>query len=1235
MALSAAPIRIFLLGRFEVARGERILRTNMWTRRKASALLQRLALERRLVKDEAIDFLWPEATLAAGANNLYRTLYALRRTLDVMLGEGAATATLSFEGGVLSLAPAVWVDVLEFERLCAPLPATSPEQRATDLEHALALYQGDLLPDDRYAEWTQLPRGALHHRQREARLELAGHRRNGRDYADAIALLTPLLAQSGDPADELVHRELMRLYALAGRRHEALRQYQMCVDALATELDVSPEPETVALYEQILAGDLSPPSTPAQLPWVPPALEVERSKTSAAASPFLPGDRARPPFVGRERELDSLHANLQAVLAGQGRIVFISGEAGQGKTSLIAEFAHRAQAAHPELVAAAGACQSFAGIADPYVPFRDLMAMLLGDWQRPWPGGDAGAAHAQRVQAIAPWTARAVAAYAPDLVDIVVPGFLLPQRPDSVRRDLNQGQVFDQLTQLLRVLAQRQPLLLLLDDLHWADIASTNLIFYLARQLVHSAVLIVGAYRPSELSTTEADAHPLVAVVQELTHHRGDIHIDLDAATPPEARHFMDAVLDSEPNRLDASFREAMFQRTNGHPLFTVELLRTLQEQGDLTQDEAGMWTVAPDLDWGILPARVEAVIASRVGRLPQELRQLLAVASVEGENFSAEVVAQIQRMDIRPLLHQLSQELDRRHRLVRELGETNLGPQAVSRFQFRHNLFQQYLYHQLGIAERRHLHGEVAVALQQVGGKNVGDLAAVLAHHYLAAGDPTQAVPHLCRAGDEARRRVALEEAIQFYQLALTHWQVEDAEAQAQVLHKLGESLLALGRSRDAIGRFLEAEVCYAQAGNRVGVGAIARLIGRSYWEQGKRAKALDQTHRALAILEQETQGAEMARAMAAIAQMHMTADRYDEALAWGERALALAKELSAEDVTVHALTTVGLSVVAKGAPEQGLAMLSESQERAEALGLPHHTGRAYTCLGEALLQLERYDQSRAVYERMLAHARRVHAEMFEGVALAQLGYLDWWTGRWGAALARCETVREWMTASGPPSVSTVWASTMLGMIHNDLGLLDQARAILAEYAPMARSAEEVQTTVLHLAQMARAAQFEQEQAALVQEMLVLIDRAPVHRFDALPALRLVCTWLARRTGGDVSALAYLDKAHAQMQDRQSVASLHEVRGVVAGIRGEWAQAVAGYTAAAANWEALERPYDLLRTLAGLGQALAHTSDTDALHAVQQQAAPHIEQLAAEIADPEMKGAFLTSPVVRGIRIQ
>ncbi len=114
---AAGSLCIFLLGRFEVTRGERLLHASAWTRRKAAALLQRLAFERRLLKEQAIEFLWPEHDPTTGANNLYRTLHALRQTLDMELGAGATEATFAFHDGVLTLADNVWVDVAAFESL--------------------------------------------------------------------------------------------------------------------------------------------------------------------------------------------------------------------------------------------------------------------------------------------------------------------------------------------------------------------------------------------------------------------------------------------------------------------------------------------------------------------------------------------------------------------------------------------------------------------------------------------------------------------------------------------------------------------------------------------------------------------------------------------------------------------------------------------------------------------------------------------------------------------------------------------------------------------------------------------------------------------------------------------------------------------------------------------------------------------------------------------------------------
>jgi predicted ATPase len=249
-------------------------------------------------------------------------------------------------------------------------------------------------------------------------------------------------------------------------------------------------------------------------------------------------------------------------------------------------------------------------------------------------------------------------------------------------------------------------------------------------------------------------------VVNEFQRDFGDITVNLGQA---ESRDFVEAFVDSEPNHLGSTFREMLYRQTRGHPLFTIELLRGLQERGDLVQDPEGHWVEGPALDWETLPARVEAVIAERVGRLAQPLRAALRVASVEGEVFTAEVVARVRATDEREMLARLSGELDRRHRLIRAQSILRVDDQALSCYRFRHILFQKYLYGSLDEVERVHLHEQVGTALEGLYGarEQVAAIAVQLALHFQKARITDKAIHYLHQAADKAVQLSAYQQAI------------------------------------------------------------------------------------------------------------------------------------------------------------------------------------------------------------------------------------------------------------------------------------------------------------------------------------------------------------------------------------------------------------------------------------------------------------------------------------------
>lgn len=554
------------------------------------------------------------------------------------------------------------------------------------------------------------------------------------------------------------------------------------------------------------AGSAFPPSLPLFLDMPTP------ESTSDAESRF----------VGRRAELDRLTSHLTAALAGDGHMVFVTGEAGRGKTALLAEFARVAQAAQPELIIAWGRCSAYAGSGDPYLPFRDIMEMIAGDVAGSLTAGIITREQARRLWNFAPVAVNTLLEISPALIDLLVSASLLRRQPrlaslmasfEKPPNSPERHQIFDQVTKMLQALARRQPLLLLLDDLQWADATSINLLFHLGRRLPGSRLLIVGTYRPSEimvgLSALEPELqqpHLLEPIINEFRQQFGDIQLNLERFEPAAGRQLVDALLDREPNHLPESFRVALFWQTKGHPLFTIELIREMQARGDLIRGHSGQWVLKSEtLDWTSLPVRVEAVIDQRLGRLDDTLRAILTVACVEGETFTAEVIAQVEPLEQRHLLRRLSQELEKRHRLVREVAAVEVNGRRLSRYQFTHLLFQQYLYQQLGHGERTLLHAQVAQALADLYQDQTAAIAVQLAHHYIEANDKDKAVNYLLPAGDRARALSAHAEAVEHYQRALAFLQEAGRHEQA------ARTLMKLGLTHHLAFNFTQAHQAYA----------------------------------------------------------------------------------------------------------------------------------------------------------------------------------------------------------------------------------------------------------------------------------------------------------------------------------------------------------------------------------------------------------------------------------------
>ena len=716
--------RFYLLGPPHLERND--LTINI-PRRKQWGLITYLLLTHQSHERDALAALfWPTYNQSHARANLRRELARLRNILpELFLNCPAAVA--------LHAQAQLWVDVWEFQQHVAAVKAHShaPDAYcAACLDHlraARALYVDDLLAgfalrdSPGFEEWHFFQQESLRGQLLDVLSGLAQMEMAGGDLNRAIAPLRERLAI--DPLHEESHRRLIWLYAHTGQRTAALRQFHECQDALTRDLGIAPAAETITLYRQIAQFAASPEENRA-----PP----QRALHSAQA------DSTAPRFFGREQHMAQLETHLAAACDGHGRVVFVTGEAGTGKSALLSHFARHAMAGRSELIVIGGCGTTPHGADFSLLPFRDLFGMLAGDSECKWAAAMPSAEQVMRLRAFFPRFLHALVTLGPHLVDSLIAGDRLLARAAEAYLDNTedyerlralgaahreqliepeaQHLIFGEAGAVLHALAVQRPLLLLVDDLQWADTLSFDLLFHLGKRVSTQAMLIVGAYRPSEIAPeggarSHRDSlpthHPLVALSHEFTREFGAVQVDLDAEALAQDLAWFDALLAAEACQLSPTSRNALFAQTHGHPLFSIELLQLWREQEWLRLNETGCWVEGETPDLRAVPVKAAAAIQRRIDRLRENAARLLTVASVAGEIFAVKALAVACGWNERRTTEILATELHHQHHLVAEVED--IGMAMPASYRFVNPLIRAYLYHQLDQGERRLIHAAFA----------------------------------------------------------------------------------------------------------------------------------------------------------------------------------------------------------------------------------------------------------------------------------------------------------------------------------------------------------------------------------------------------------------------------------------------------------------------------------------------------------------------------------------------
>jgi DNA-binding SARP family transcriptional activator len=725
---TALHLDIQLLGGFRLTIDGRHLSGISTTRQQS--LLVYLLLHRHTPQPRPhIAFLfWPDTTEKQALTNLRTNYYRLRLKLpqaDRFLRSDWQTIQWLPDGPFT-------LDVAEFET------AVSAAGDVAGWRLAFDLYHGPLLPGW-YEEWLEPERDRLGQLFLEAGETLLRLEENQRSYTEAIKTAQQLLRY--DSLHEPTYRRLMRLQALSGGKADALRTYHTCATLLEQELDVTPDKTTRALYEQLLQAGLEPEPAPAAKP-----------------------ETAITVLVGRDEEWDQLKRAWQTAARGRTSFVLISGEAGTGKSRLAAELLKWAQRQGIATVTT----RSYEAEGElAYAPLLTWLRspLLQAAWNKL---DDAALSELARL-----------------LPELLVERLDLPA-PSPLTQSWQRQRLFQALAQA--VLALDRPLLLHIDDLQWCDQETLEWLHYLLRFDPQAPLLLVGAYRPEEISAE----HPLTALQLALQRTRQLKQLELLPLGERDSA-VLAAQFTGQP--LDSREADRLYVETEGNPLFISEMMRA-----GMPKEQA-------------LPPTVQALIQARFARLTPQAREVMGQAAVIGRAFDYELLALCSGMGEDLLVTRLD-ELWRR-RIIREHGRAG--------YDFSHDKFREVAYAELSEARRRLLHRRVAQNLEAQHSSHIEVFSGQIAAHYELAGMPREAIPHFQLASEAAHKLYANVEAISYARRALrllsevppgtpSSWR---CEMEAKLQEIMGDLLYFSAHYDEAKGAYEAALTAVCEAGD------------------------------------------------------------------------------------------------------------------------------------------------------------------------------------------------------------------------------------------------------------------------------------------------------------------------------------------------------------------------------------------------------------------------------------
>ncbi len=710
--------------------------------------------------------------------------------------------------------------------------------------------------------------------------------------------------------------------------------------------------------------------------------------------------------IGRHLQLDVLQEAYKRVSGLQGReVVLVGGEPGQGKTTLAAEAARRAHA--DGAIVLLGRCDDELGV--PYAPFSEAL--------------DHYVSHApDRV------LVEHVAAHGSELARLSkslrsrIEGLPKPRETD---RETDRYLLYAAAFSLFASALENRPVVLVLDDLQWADAASLQLLRHLVKESEALPLLVVGTYRDTELSP----AHPLTEALGALSREPGMSRVRLRGLDDDEVVQYLEAAAGHDLAEIDLQLAHTVYGETDGNPFYMSEMLRHLLETGAIGRDEAGHWAVG-DLSGMTLPNSVREVIATRVGRLPGQAAGALSTAAVIGRDFDLETLSRVTQRDEDELLDLLDAATS--VALVREMPET------AGRYSFSHALVQHTLYQELGATRRARTHRLVAEALEDLCGDHPERRAGELAHHWSHATrlvDGEKAIRYSRQAGQSALAALAPTDAVRYFEQALNLLDHSAPEEPSLAL----DLQLELGIAQRQAGLSAYRETLLEVAHRSRGDGDRARLVRAALANSRGFFSALGAIDaERVAVLEAALQAAppgdsaDRAVLLAALCcELAYSAPALQRRLDLASEAMAMAERVGDATTRIQTLALVDVAIQIPALNARRVEETAEGLRMAQQLGDPAQVFLLATVADKQAMQAGQFEQAHRCLQNMREASERLHQPTMMWTAAYREASYALAEGEPGRAEEFADAALRLGTESGQPDALSIYGTQLMVIRH------------------------------------------------------------------------------------------------------------------------------------------------------------------------------------------------------------